>query len=265
VPRGTIDAGADILEEGARALAAMLTAAAATNAKLEQAVSGALKQDATPQTYAMAATIIVNALVFQETISGVSDELETVQSIYDEGWDNPSKSVVLAAWDEILKFNYWPIFGVAKALAAAVPAAIWSEFIRRVRATADRLLSLNLGKNPDLVGTIFQRLISDRRFLATFYTAPSSAALLARLMITDTAPNGCDWSDTDCVKKLRIGDFACGTGSLLCALYTEVRNAVEHAGGDSGAIHHSHAALFRLSDRPVSRHQNTNHAVWSDE
>lgn len=237
VPRATIEAGADILEEGARALAAMLSATAATNLKLAHAISNSLKQDATAQTYAMAATIIVNALVFQDTISGVSVELEHVPSIYDDGWDNPSKATVIAAWDEILKINYWPIFGVSKGLAAAVPSAIWGDFIRLALTVADRLLSLQLGKNPDLIGTIFQRLISDRRFLATFYTAPSSAALLSRLMIGETAPNGCDWSDLDCVKTLKMADFACGTGTLLCALYAEIRNAVEHAGGDSSAIH----------------------------
>ena len=33
----------------------------------------------------------------------------------------------------------------------------------------------------DLTGRIFQRLIADRKYLATFYTLPASAALLARL------------------------------------------------------------------------------------
>ena len=35
----------------------------------------------------------------------------------------------------------------------------------------------------DLTGRIFQRLIADRKYLATFYTLPASAALLARLAI----------------------------------------------------------------------------------
>ena len=35
----------------------------------------------------------------------------------------------------------------------------------------------------DLTGRIFQRLIADRKYLATFYTLPASAALLARLAV----------------------------------------------------------------------------------
>ena len=81
---------------------------------------------------------------------------------------------------------------------------------------------------------MFQRLIVDRKFLATFYTLPSSAALLAELAVTrlDT-----DWSDRDTVSALRIADFACGTGALLNATYEAALTRYRRQGQDDRAIH----------------------------
>lgn len=235
----TVAEGARLLEEGARVVAAILGSASADSSQLGLRIANHLRQDPGSQTFTMAATILINAFVFHETIAGTSDDLAEIRSIYGFGSTPPSKGDVILEWERILAINYWPIFGISKALIAEIPHAIWSNFIEACLATADRLLSLNLGKNPDLVGTIFQRLISDRRFLATFYTAPASAALLARLMIGPTTPSGADWSQTENVTTLRIADFACGTGSLLCTLYSEVQMRLENAGIDSSTLHTS--------------------------
>ena len=95
----------------------------------------------------------------------------------------------------------------------------------------------------DLTGRIFQRLIADRKYLATFYTLPASAALLARLAVAKLCPEpaegmeGVDWSDAGAIGKLRIGDFACGTGALLSAVYDQVAARHERAGGNAAALH----------------------------
>ena len=91
----------------------------------------------------------------------------------------------------------------------------------------------------DLTGRIFQRLIADRNYLATFYTRPESAALLARLAVAKLqAPDSeIDWADAGAIGKLRIGDFACGTGALLSAVYEQVAARHQRAGGDLAALH----------------------------
>ena len=48
---------------------------------------------------------------------------------------------------------------------------------------------------------------------------------------------GVDWSDAEAIGKLRIGDFACGTGALLSAVYEQVAARHERAGGDPAALH----------------------------
>ena len=60
---------------------------------------------------------------------------------------------------------------------------------------------------------MFQRLIAERKFLATFYTRPESAALLAHLAIPDDG----GWSEVEQVKDFRMiplhtATAATGTG-----------------------------------------------------
>ena len=49
--------------------------------------------------------------------------------------------------------------------------------------------------------------------------------------------HGVDWSDAEAIDKLRIADFACGTGALLSAVYEQIAARHERAGGDPTALH----------------------------
>ncbi len=237
-PQSVILKGADALELGASEIAATLNSMVTTHPGVVQKVAAALKQEANPQTFRMAATILINAFVFQENLAGRSDGLENVQSLDEmNSGSGMTKAMVIAEWTKILKINYWPIFGIARSLLQAVPTNVAGDLMKKMHTTASVLLTLNLGKSSDLSGVIFQRLISDRRFLATFYTTPASAALLNGLVFREgTAPNGLPWTETDAT-KLRIGDFACGTGSLLCGAYSEVRRYLETNGISAKKLH----------------------------
>ena len=234
-----IEQGATNLEVGAKLISATFESAQSSNTTFAGKIADCLRQDSSDQTFRMAATIVINALVFQETIAGGEGALADVNSTYtlQDKPGGPTKLDVLTEWQKILEVDYWPIFGIARQIVSAIPSAIWQQVFAQAFHTADALLSLNLGKNPDLVGTIFQRLITDRRFLATFYTAPSSAALMSGLAVGGSAPGGVSWGNVDHVVSLKIADFACGTGSLLCSAYAEVRKRLENAGIDSTALH----------------------------
>ena len=116
---------------------------------------------------------------------------------------------MLQEWEKILGVNYWSIFKIASDLLLCInPPGMAVEALRVMKNTADRLVALGVSQSHDLAGTVFQRLISDRKFLATFYTRPESAALLANLAI----PDDDGWEDPKRFRDFRIGDFACGTG-----------------------------------------------------
>ena len=104
-----------------------------------------------------------------------------------------------------------------------------------LQQTAYDVSATGVGVSHDLTGRIFQSLIADRKYLATFYTLPASAALLARLAVDKM--RGVDWSNAEALGDLRIADFACGTGALLAAVYEQFATRHENEGGNSEDLH----------------------------
>ena len=184
----------------------------------------------------MAATILANAFVFQESLAGGPDELAGVNSLEQLRGSNSglTKSSILAEWRKILKVNYWPIFDIARRILEVIPTVESQPLIEGLAGTADKLLQTQLMRSHDLTGVVFQRLIADRKFLAAYYTTPGAAALLVGLAITpDTPlPEGRSWSSAVDVKGLRIADFACGTGTLLSTAYQRLSQLHELDGGE---------------------------------
>ena len=93
-------------------------------------------------------------------------------------------------------------------------------------------------RSHDLTGRLFQQLIADRKFLAAFYTTPAAASLLVGLAISTNQPlEDAEWGNAERVTRLRIADFACGTGTLLSTAYQRVGQLHELAGGNAEDIH----------------------------
>ncbi len=234
VPQRAVDDATSTLQEGISAAANILDEMDTNRQAVTMKIARLLGMSNVPQTRKMACAIIANALVFHERIAGMHEGVDSIDLVCGDDIANP-KGEVLAAWTGILKINYWAIFAVAKDILAHLPAAEAARILWRLRDTAQTVRSMGVENSHDLTGRIFQRLIADRKYLATFYTLPASAALLARLAVAKL--QGVDWSDAEAIGKLRIADFACGTGALLSAVYEQIAAKHERAGGNPAALH----------------------------
>ena len=225
--------GMRTLELGVHQAAGKLREECADAPDTLEAIASALHQRDGVQTSRMAMAIVANALTFHAAIAGTRnipplDQLRGVSGLV-------SKPEVLKAWRYILEnVNYWPIFSIASEILLPIRNGTAHKILDRLAAVATELVSLGATSQHDFSGRILQRLISDRKFLATFYTLPSSSALLAGLAV---ARLEIDWSKEDEVTGLRIADFACGTGALLHAAYEETLARYRRTGGDDSAIH----------------------------
>ncbi len=233
VPQKAVDAAADALQQGIGQAANELDDMAKLRANIPPVIARLLGMSDVPQTRRMACAIIANAMVFHQRIAGMHEGVKPLLLVCGPGVANPQDET-LAAWTQILKINYWPIFAIAKDVLEQIPGDTAAKILRGLRETAQRIDATGVNNAHDLTGRIFQRLIADRKYLATFYTLPASAALLARLAV---AKMDVDWSDAGAIGKLRIGDFACGTGALLSAVYEQIATRHERAGGDLAALH----------------------------
>ena len=234
VPQSAVNAAASALEAGIDSAVGVLNSLERLSPVAAREVADLLGMSDVPQTRRMACAIVANAMVFHDRIAAMHPEILPLNRLWGMGADNP-QGKVSEAWDAILDINYWPIFAVARDIVNLLPSHAAARILEHLRTTAHRINATGANVAHDLTGRVFQRLIVDRKYLATFYTLPASAALLARLAVAKL--EGVDWSDAEAIGKLKVGDFACGTGALLSAVYEQFATRHEHAGGDAAELH----------------------------
>ena len=234
VPQSTVNAAASALETGIESAVGVLNDMERLAPVAAREIADLLGMSDVPQTRRMACAIMANAMVFHDRIADLHSEILPLNRLWEEDADNPQGRVT-GAWDRILEINYWPIFAVARDIVNLLPSHAAARVLEHLRRAAHRITSTGANVAHDLTGRVFQRLIVDRKYLATFYTLPASAALLARLAVDKL--EGIDWSDAEAIGKLKVGDFACGTGALLSAVYEQFATRHEQTGGNPASLH----------------------------
>ena len=247
--------GTEVLERGVRATAHQLQEfVACEKTNTLDRIAQALHQEVGEQTTRMAMAIVANAMTFHAAIAGAHDipDLSDLRHVYRT--DVVDKRKLLGCWEGILAdINYWPIFSIASDLLAAIPQRMTNHLLKTLEPVATKLAAIGGVSAHDLSGQMFQRLIVDRKFLATFYTLPASATLLAELAVPRLKV---DWGDARKLGRLRIADLACGTGTLLNAAYQSVRRRHRHEGGDDALLHPAmmEAVLVAADIMPAATH-----------
>ena len=249
VPPPRIDALAAELERGVDLAADAFTRRHKFGSELGKRVAHILGQsdDKDGQTRKMAMTVIANALVFHESLAEAEFKVRD-----SEG--GPKRAVrpvghfqfvgefdtgeICDEWDRILVENYWPIFWSAKEMLRLMPTKTANEALTWLWWMGRRLVAGGVTRSHDLMGIVFQGLIADRKFLAANYTRPEAAALLAALALpANRPPGGADWGDGETLASVQVGDFACGTGTLLSTAYQRMSFLHELHGGDPRMLH----------------------------
>ena len=194
------------------------------------------ENDSKGQTIKMAMAILVNALVFHITIAKTSKD-KKVKNIEElKNSVGSLKNNISKEWREISsKINYRPIYDLAVDVLEPIGDKEAEAILESLIDVATDIATMGATSQHDFGGQLFQKLINDRKFLASYYTLPSSAAFLAELAVPRI--NVKKWTDRGAVTKLRVGDFACGTGALLSATYNAIRSIHCSEGADDSKIH----------------------------
>lgn len=237
--------GTEILEQVVRNAAVLMAEYAGVGPMAR--IARELHQEAGEQTERMAAATCVSAFVFHAAIEG-QERIPPVPRV-----GSISRDGLLDLWNEILEVNYWPIFSTARDIVTVLPLRAVPRIMNRIAESISELAQLGATTYHDLTGRMFQTLISDRKFLATFYTLPASACLLAEMAVGRL---NVDWSDRSAIEALRILDPACGTGALLSSAQRSIYRRYRRAGGDDKDLHQGlmERVLTGLDIMPAATH-----------
>lgn len=225
------------LDRGVQDSIGILNDIALTNdelkAKLADLLMQAFSENDIAQGLGVAVTVVINAALFQQRLAVHYGQVRSLSQLEANGLLH--QAGLIKQWQTICEINYWPIFSIAISVLEAIDDPyVASRFVKRLFETTQRLTDLGIADTHDLCGVVFQRFMTERKYLASFYTRPESATLLAHLAVPDR-----DWYKTSIYENYRFADFACGTGALVHAVYQRLANLCEFTGG-APHLHHAH-------------------------
>ena len=201
-------------------------------------IAKCLQQEPGLQTVRMAMTVLANACIVHRAIASEHDIKDFAQLRAKGlafGRPHASRFEFMDEWWRIMnEVDYWPIFKLARDVLVAMPSDSVGRVLWQMMGLAENLAGLGTVTTGDLAGQAIGRLITDRKFLATFYTLPSSAALLAELA---TQRLHVEPSGDRLAGGLRVADLACGTGTLLSAVYHRIAARCRRQGADDRSLH----------------------------
>ncbi len=189
----------------------------------------------------VAACIWLNALVLHDKLAAVMPKKITAP-YRCEDWDD-----IIDEWKKILDIDYKSVFLPALESMELLSAhgALANDILASLSKQARKINSLHLG-GADVSSDMFPKLATNRAETAAHYTLPEVAELLAGMAFNLMPEAG---------RNIKIGDFACGTGTLLKAAYRHARRRAEPA-GDLDLLHKKYMedCLHGADIQPIAAH-----------
>ena len=153
---------------------------------------------------------------------------------------------LLQQWTRIISHDFRPIIEPAVDVIYAVQEtgklAGLNRALRHIAAEAERIAATYADLGADHAGPLFNRVMGNQASDGAFFTRPPAAALAANLTLDCLNPNA-DWTDDAVWRDCKAVDLACGSGTLLAALLTAMKNRAAAQGANPQQI----AALQRLA------------------
>ena len=145
------------------------------------------------------------------------------------------------SWNAITRQDFLPVIEPATlALRAARRTGRLGGLRRALRhlaAEAEQIAETYADMGTDHAGALFNKVMGDQSSDGAFFTRPVAADIAARLALEAIDPdNTLDWSSRDVWRHHKTVDLACGSGTLLAAVMTEMKRRATHHGADQNRL-----------------------------
>ncbi|MDE0506684.1 MAG: DEAD/DEAH box helicase family protein [Candidatus Poribacteria bacterium] len=181
----------------------------------------------------IASLLMMNAAMLHQRISngkwlpGVSDLLTLKNNT------NIVKAIS-REWPNIMKHDFHAIFDPALTAIYAIEdtgkIAGLERALRHICAEAERIAETYADMGADHAGALFNKIMGNQASDGAYFTRPVAASIAARLTLD--ACGDVDWTDEQVWTDLKIVDLACGSGTLLTAMLTDMKRRAKKCGAN---------------------------------
>jgi hypothetical protein len=149
-------------------------------------------------------------------------------------------------WQRITRQDFRPVIDPALDVIEAVEetgkVAGLERALRHIAAEAERIAATYADMGADHAGPLFNRVMGNQASDGAYFSRPPAASVAARLAV-DACGDGLDWSSPKTWKQHKTVDLACGSGTLLAAILTEMKRRAKQQGATEDQL----AYLQRLA------------------
>ena len=185
----------------------------------------------------VAALLLMNAAMLHQRIaagqwlSGVSNLTEVKNDVnvvrrFQREWNN----IMYRDFVAILK----PALDATYAAEETGKTAGLEKALRFVAAAAQEIAATYADMGTDHAGPIFNEFMGNQASDGAYFTRPVAASIAARLTLD--ACGDVDWSRPEVWRDHKTIDLACGSGTLLAALLTDMKRRAREQGADEFEI-----------------------------
>ncbi len=182
----------------------------------------------------IAALLLMNAAMLHQRIAN-GRWMSGVTSLAQFKGDTNVVRALPRVWNRILQQDFIPVLDPAVKAIQAVEDTGKEEglarALRHVAAEAERIAETYADMGADHAGPLFNRVMGNQASDGAFFTRPVAASIAARLTLDACGEQ--DWADPQVWRQFKTVDLACGSGTLLAAMLTDMkRRARERGAGD---------------------------------
>ncbi len=158
-------------------------------------------------------------------LSFVKNEVNVVQKMSRE-------------WERIMRHDFRPVLEPALEAIYAVETtgktAGLERALHHLAAEAERIAETYADMGADHAGPLFNRVMGNQASDGAFFTRPVAASLAARLTLD--VCGDLNWSDPRVWREHKTVDLACGSGTLLAAMLSDMKRRAAESGADTETL-----------------------------
>ena len=185
----------------------------------------------------IAALLMMNAAMLHQRIAnggwltGVAD-LDTVKNAVNV------VNMILRQWNAIMRHDFRPVLEPAVKTIETVEdtgkLAGLERALRHITAEAERIAEAYADMGADHAGPLFNRVMGNQASDGAYFTRPVAASFAARLTLD--VCGDVDWTDERVWRDHKTVDLACGSGTLLAAVLTDLKRRAREQGASGPQI-----------------------------
>ena len=185
----------------------------------------------------IAALLLMNAAMLHQRINA-GRWLDGVESLDVIKNSNNPVSEIKDQWNTIRARDFRPVIEPALEAIRVVERTGRTgglvKAVRHIAKEAEELAASYADLGADHAGPLFNRVMGNQASDGAYFTRPVAASIAARLTLDALGEQ--DWTDEETWKEHKTADLACGSGTLLTAMLTEMKRRAREQGATSGEI-----------------------------